>query len=49
VLEAKAGMLLLSAYGRLLCSAGSGVAAMVGDGSAMSPCATSRSSASARR
>ena len=32
VLEAKAGMLLLSAYGRLLCQADSGVAAMVGDG-----------------
>ncbi|QKE61966.1 ThiF family adenylyltransferase [Aquipseudomonas campi] len=32
VLEAKAGMLLLSAYGRLLCMADSGVAAMVGDG-----------------
>ncbi|MEO4045565.1 ThiF family adenylyltransferase [Pseudomonas sp. CAU 1711] len=32
VLEAKAGMLLLSAYGKLLCAADSGVAAMVGDG-----------------
>ena len=32
VLEAKAGMLLLSAYGKLLCRADSGVAAMVGDG-----------------
>lgn len=32
VLEAKAGLLLLGAYGRLLGAAGSGVVAMVGDG-----------------
>ena len=32
VLEAKAGLLLLSAYGRLLCRTDSGVLAMVGDG-----------------
>src|SRR5690606_12959269 len=32
LLEAKAGLLLLSAYGRLLCRGDSGVTAMVGDG-----------------